>query len=211
MVIGQIGRANLAEDGNHPTGDLRRHRRAAVDHVTNAGEELRRRRLLQKISAGARAQGIEDPAVVLVDGQDERHDGGMPLPNQPNTLDPRHSRQADVHQGDVGRVRRRGEMVERAFHRSKHPDAPETRRAIQQQREALANLALVLDDDRRNHVAAVGGRRSNVTVAGCGHGAARASSIAAVIETVATNMSRHRPGGQRPTPNPQTTSGAGSL
>ena len=49
--------------------------------------------------------------------------------------------------------------------------------------------------------AAVGGdRRSNVTVAGCGHGAARASSIAAVIETVATNMSRHRPGGQGSSP-----------
>src|SRR5215471_9389527 len=129
--------------------DLRRHRRASADRILDALEQARRWRLLQKVTARARAESREDPFVVLVDGQDEQNEIGKSLVQHPNALDAGHARQPDVHQHDVGPAR--VDRGDRVLHGPEGGLDATDARPVEQRGQPFADLLAILDDGYADH------------------------------------------------------------
>src|SRR5262245_1766812 len=73
----------------------------------------------------------------------------MALFQNANALDAAHAGQADVTQDDVGRIRR--DTAEGLLHRPITARALVAWRAVDQHRQAFANVALIFDDRRSDH------------------------------------------------------------
>src|SRR5690606_7026309 len=87
---------------HHLAGDGAGHGGAAGDQVVEGFEELGRGVPFEQVAGGPGGQRVEDPVVVVVDG--ERHDlrGGMAFLEQGGACDARHARKLDVHEHDGG-------------------------------------------------------------------------------------------------------------
>ena len=89
----------------------------------------------------------------------------MTLAEKACALDSRQARQPDVEEGHGRQVSRGGEGAQCRFHRPERADAAEPIRAVQEQHETVADLALILHHDDRDH-RRLDGRQRTAGVAG---------------------------------------------
>jgi hypothetical protein len=131
------------------TGYFRTHGRATLVQLAESVEEPCRRGLLQQISAGSGAHGGEDPAVIVVGGEDEEEDIRDLLLEDADTIDAGHARQADIDKSDA---RRRGlDGRDGGFHRGKDTGDAVSGCAADQHRQPFADFPHVFDDSYLQH------------------------------------------------------------
>src|SRR5215475_3822936 len=96
-------RFSLKRPYHHPR-NLRAHGRSTLFHFSYRIEEFWGRRLLDEVTARARAQGFEHNLVVLMDGKDDDVEIRMNFLQPPDAFDSRHTRESDIHEDDVRQV-----------------------------------------------------------------------------------------------------------
>ena len=102
LVLGSVGRADFAKQFDHAAGDLRRHRRPTAHGFLQTFDQERRRRLFQQITASPGAQRVENHLIIVIDREHQQQQLRVAFFQQPNAFDAVHSREADVHQHDIG-------------------------------------------------------------------------------------------------------------
>ena len=102
LVLGSVGRANLAKQLNHLTRYFGRHRRTTVHSFLQTFDQERRRRLFQLVAAGPSAQRVENHLIIVIDREHQQQQLRVAFFQQPNAFNAVHSREADVHQHDIG-------------------------------------------------------------------------------------------------------------
>ena len=89
-------RLRFAEEFDHPLGYLRGHDGPAFGDFFERFQQADWRCLLQEISAGTGADGLENPVIVLKNGEQHRCDRRVSFAQDSHALEAAQSRQADV-------------------------------------------------------------------------------------------------------------------
>src|SRR5260370_6810194 len=144
VIIGALRRPNLAKQFDYAVRYFWSHRRAAVRGFSNTLQQACRRSLLEQITAGAGAQGIEDSFVVVVNGQHQHYQSRISRFQEAYAFDAAHARQADVREQHIWWVG--ADLVQCFFHRAKFAHALKAFAAIYQHPEALAQSSDVFNN-----------------------------------------------------------------
>lgn len=143
-VVGLRWRRKPLKQVDDLPGDFGRNRRAAINRVTNAVQQLFGRRLFQQIAASPGTQRMKDVIVVFVYGQHQDEHLRPPLFDFPDAFDAGHAGQTDVHQQDIRQIA--AELGQRSFHRTERARTAKARRVVNQPRQTFPNGRLVFDD-----------------------------------------------------------------
>ena len=128
--------------------DVAAHRRAARLDLLDGRQQFRWRRLLEHVARRAGRERVEDVLGVLIHGEHDELRAGQLRLEPPHAFHAVHARQVDVHQNHFGKDL--GKLLQRLLRAAVPAHAFESRRAVNQLRQAAPDLRVVLDDGNGN-------------------------------------------------------------
>jgi len=148
-MAGMLHRTHLTKERYHAARDLRRHRGPAVHHLANGLQQSLRGGLLEKVTRGARAKGLKDSVVVVIDGKNQQDKIRVRLPEVADPFNPRHSREPQIDQRHIGALRPQPRQSFLHAGEAARKGVPAGR--VDQRGQAVPNVRLILHDDNADH------------------------------------------------------------